>query len=109
MISLKSGLPIKPLILHEPEDIMKNSRLKLEIQSIIPELAVDKHYVSFHLQARAAIWLDVVLDLVRSPKITTPAGRVRFRTVDKELLQFLTILFELGVGACCEAIAIALK
>jgi Fungal Zn(2)-Cys(6) binuclear cluster domain/Fungal specific transcription factor domain len=108
MISLKSGLTIRPLIINESE-IMDNHCLRMEIEYVKPQLILDQHYVSFHLQARAAIWLDLVLDLVRSPVITTSSGRLRFEAVDQGLLQFLSVLFEFGMGVCCEAISISLK
>ncbi|OKL58732.1 hypothetical protein UA08_06321 [Talaromyces atroroseus] len=110
MISLKSGLSIRPLIIDESE-IMDNHRLKADIEYVKPQLILDQHYISFHLQARAAIWLDLVLGLVRSPVITTSTstGRLRFQAVDQGLLQFLSVLFGLGMGVCCEAISISLN
>jgi hypothetical protein len=108
MISLKSGIYIKPLALHSPE-LMENESLEEELRSIIPQINIDSHYPCFYLQARAAIWLDRVLDVMRSPSTATPEGRIRLQHLDRGLLVFLRLLVQLGMGTCCEAIAIGLK
>ncbi|CRG91993.1 hypothetical protein PISL3812_09047 [Talaromyces islandicus] len=108
MISLKSGISIKPLVIYSP-DSTENELLEQELRSIIPQINIDSHYPCFYLQARAAIWLDRVLDMVRNPSTATPEGRVRLQHLDRGLLGFLRLLVQLGMGSCCEAIAIALK
>ncbi|EED15910.1 hypothetical protein TSTA_010280 [Talaromyces stipitatus ATCC 10500] len=108
MISLENGYDIKPLNISESE-IMNNARLELDLQSGKSHLEVDPHYFAYHLQARAAVWLDLVLKVVRDPGLITPIGRSQFQAVDRGLLRFLTILLSLGMGACCEAIAIGLN
>lgn len=108
MISLENGYAIKPINLDEAE-IMNNDRLSHDLESAKPYLSVDAHYLAYHLQARAAVWLELVLRVVRDPEVMTLAGRQRFQAVDRGLLQYLTIIIGLGIGSCCEAIAIALK
>lgn len=108
MISLENGYPIKPINFDESE-IVNNDRLELESQSAKSYLSVDPHYLAYHLQARAAIWLELVLRVVRDPEVTSPAGRQRFQAVDRGLLRYLTLILGLGMGTCCEAIAIGLK
>jgi hypothetical protein len=108
MISLKSGISIRPLAIYSP-DSTENELLEQELQSALPQINLDKHYPCFYLQARAAVWLDRVLDIVRSPSTTTPEGRFRLQHLDRGLLGFLRLLVQLGMGSCCEAIAIGLK
>ncbi|PWY82111.1 hypothetical protein BO70DRAFT_259030, partial [Aspergillus heteromorphus CBS 117.55] len=107
MLSLKTNLPVRHL--HIPPQVMDNFTLEEEIRSLMPKVLLDPHYPSFYLQARAALWLDRVLQLVRSPTATSPEGRMRFQTLDRGLLHFLRILVQLGLGTCCEAISIGMK
>lgn len=108
MLSLENGYAIKPINTDETK-IMNNDRLVLELESAKPYLSIDPHYLAYHLQARAAVWLELVLRVVRDPEVMSPAGRLRFQAVDRGLLQYLTIIIGLGIGVCCEAIAIGLK
>lgn len=108
MISLENGYAIKPINIDEVE-IMNNDNLAHQLESAKPYLSVDPHYFAYHLQARAAAWLELVLRIVRDSDVMTPAGRQRFQAIDRGLLQYLTIIIGLGIGTCCEAIAIALK
>lgn len=108
MISLENGYAIKPINIDEAE-IMDNDRLAHELESARAYLTIDPHYFAYHLQARAALWLELVLRVVRDPEAMSPAGRLRFQKVDRGLLQYLTIILGFGMGTCCEAIAIGLK
>lgn len=108
MISLKSGILIKPLAIYNIETT-ENESLEEELRSMTSQISNDSHYACFYLQARAAIWLDRVLDTVRSPGTATPEGRILLHHLDRGLLVFLRILVQLGMGSCCEAIAIGLK
>ncbi|KAE8550225.1 hypothetical protein EYB25_006446 [Talaromyces marneffei] len=108
MISLENGYAIKPINIDEAE-LMNNDRLELELESAKSYLSIDSHYFAYHLQARAAIWLELVLRVVRDPNAITAAGRLRFQAVDRGLLRYLTIILGLGMGTCCEAIAIGLN
>lgn len=108
MLSLENGYAIKPINIDEAK-IMNNARLALELESEKSSLRIDPHYFAYHLQARAAVWLESVLRVVRDPELMSPAGRLRFQAVDQGLLQYLTIIIGLGIGVCCEAIAIGLK
>ncbi|KAF3384150.1 hypothetical protein DPV78_012851 [Talaromyces pinophilus] len=108
MLSLENGYAIKPINTDETK-IMNNDRLVLELESAKPYLSIDPHYLAYHLQARAAVWLELVLRVVRDPEVMSPAGRLRFQAVDRGLLQYLTIIIGLGIGVCCEAIAIGLN
>ena len=108
MISLKGHLPIRYLHARDPE-AMDNALLEAQLHTIIPKLAIDSHYPAFYLQARAAIWLDWVLEIVQSPVVASEESRLHFQAVDRGLVQFLRILVQLGLGTCCEAIAIGLK
>ena len=108
MISLENGYSIKAINIDEAE-IMDNDQVVFELESSKYYLNSDPHYFAYHLQARAAVWLELVLQVVRDPGVTTSVGRERFRVVDRGLLHFLTIIIGLGIGFCCEAIAIGLK
>ncbi|PYI08382.1 hypothetical protein BO78DRAFT_416836 [Aspergillus sclerotiicarbonarius CBS 121057] len=108
MISLKSHLPIRQLHIQDP-NAMNNALLEAELHTIIPKLAIDSHYPAFYLQARAAIWLDHVLEIVHSSPVISKEGRLHFQAVDRGLVHFLRILVQLGMGTCCEAIAIGLN
>ena len=108
MISLENGYAIKPINIDEAT-MMNNDRLALELESAKSYLSIDAHYFAYNLQARSAVWLELVLRVVRDPEVMSPAGRLRFQVVDRGLLQYLTIIIGLGMGTCCEAIAIGLK
>jgi hypothetical protein len=70
--------------------------------------AYDPLSLSFYLKARAANYLDQVLDLIRSPYPSSPEGRSLFQDLDRSLLYYLNCLIEYGIGSCCEAIAIGI-
>ncbi|PLB54044.1 hypothetical protein P170DRAFT_397049 [Aspergillus steynii IBT 23096] len=108
MISLKCGFPIKPLQLGNP-DIISNKHLDSEVQNTVASIISNPLHDYFFLQTRAAIWLDMVLEIVQSPSTMSPEGRLHFQLVDRNLLVFLQSLFRLGLGYCCEAIAISLS
>lgn len=108
MISLKSGIYITPLAVYSP-DWTENEFLEKELRDMVPQISLDIHYPCFYLQSRPAIWLDRVLDVVRSPSTSTPEGRIRLQNLDRGLLVFLRLLVQLGMGTCCEAIAIGLR
>ncbi|KAI9034863.1 uncharacterized protein KD926_005185 [Aspergillus affinis] len=108
MISLKSGFPTRPLQLCNM-DILDNRDIDSEVQEIIRNVVSNPLYDHFVLQTRAAIWLDVVLELVQSSSTMSPEGRLHFQLVDRSLLVFLQSLVHLGLGYCCEAIAISLS
>ncbi|PWY93064.1 hypothetical protein BO94DRAFT_511988 [Aspergillus sclerotioniger CBS 115572] len=108
MISLTGRLPIRHLRTRDP-GAMENASLEAELHTIMPKLAIDSHYPAFYLQAKAAIWLDRVLEIVQSPVVASEEGLSHFQAVDRGLVQFLRILVQLGMGTCCEAIAIALN
>uniref|UniRef100_A0A093V5K4 Uncharacterized protein n=1 Tax=Talaromyces marneffei PM1 TaxID=1077442 RepID=A0A093V5K4_TALMA len=103
-----SYMTMNPINIDEAE-LMNNDRLELELESAKSYLSIDSHYFAYHLQARAAIWLELVLRVVRDPNAITAAGRLRFQAVDRGLLRYLTIILGLGMGTCCEAIAIGLN
>jgi hypothetical protein len=112
MISVKTGLPIKPLSITndtEIESIFNSDQLQVDIQSMLPRIAQDRHYAAFYLRARAAVWLDLVLEMVNHNHSSSIDGRMTFRKLDNGLIRFLGILVQLGMGSCCEAIAITLK
>ncbi|OJJ44382.1 hypothetical protein ASPZODRAFT_135200 [Penicilliopsis zonata CBS 506.65] len=108
MISLKSGVPIRPLGISDSE-VMEGVDVEAESRFIVSNIDLDPLYASFYLQARAATWLELVLDVTRSPQTRSSEGRLRFQNLDRGLLLFLMTLVQLGLGSCCEAIAISLS
>jgi hypothetical protein len=100
MISLKNGAPIRRLSIMS-EDKIGDTLFTLGLE--------DPSSIAFSSEARAAIFLDQVLDLIRSPTTNSPEGRLVFQAVDRSLLLFMKGLIEQYLGACCEAVSISIR
>ena len=100
MISLKNGAPIHRL----------HFRTRAEVDNFtLPSELADPSSISFYCEARSAVFLDQVLDLVRNPCNESSEKRLLFQAVDRNLLGFLKSLIEQCLGSCCEAVAIGLR
>lgn len=100
MISLKNGTPIRRLDVL-PEDGMDDTFLALGLE--------DPRFIGFYCEARATIYLDQVLDLMRSSTTNSLEGRALFKAVDQALLRFMKGLIEQYLGDCCEAVSIGVR
>jgi len=84
MIGLKKGTPIHRLHFR--------TRAKVGNFTLPSELA-DPSSISFYCEARSAVFLDQVLDLVRNP-CDESSERLLFQAVNRNLLNFLNSLLK---------------
>jgi hypothetical protein len=99
MISLNNGALLRPLNIKTTDNVVPAMDLE----------TYDPSSISFYCEARAALFLDQVLDLIRSGTAISSKEQQLFQSLDHTLLEFLKSLIEQHLGACCEAVAICVR
>jgi hypothetical protein len=99
MISLKNGALIRPLNIETADTL--DVAASLENYDLIS--------ISFYCEARAANFLDQVLDLIRNGSTHSSKNQLTFQSLDRSLLMFLKSLIEQHLGTCCEAVIIGVR
>lgn len=110
MVSLKNDIPIRPLSITNPgAGLSDDGLLRLYSDNVTSLHVQDPLSASFYLEAQAAVFLDRVLDLIQNTDTMSQGSRLSFQALDKSLLLFIRYLIQLGLGTCCEAVAITLR